>query len=43
MEKTLGVDTSKITYADTFTNKYAEVANKLEGFKTTTTPAGANG
>jgi NitT/TauT family transport system substrate-binding protein len=43
MEKTLGVDISKITYADTFTNKYAEAANKLEGFKTTTTPAGSNG
>ncbi|GAB3807353.1 ABC transporter substrate-binding protein [Humibacter antri] len=43
MEKTLGVDTSKITYADTFTNKYAEAANKLEGFTTTTTPAGSNG
>jgi NitT/TauT family transport system substrate-binding protein len=43
MEKTLGVDTSKLTYADTFTNKYAQAANKLEGFSMTTKPAGANG
>lgn len=43
MEKTLGIDTSKITYTDTFTNKYADAANKLEGYTTTTTPAGANG
>lgn len=43
MEKTLGVDTSNITYADTFSNKYAIAANKLEGFTTTTTPAGADG
>ncbi|MGA0567441.1 ABC transporter substrate-binding protein [Rathayibacter sp. KR2-224] len=43
MEKTLGVDTSKISYSATFTNKYAEAANKLEGTKITTTPAGAAG
>jgi NitT/TauT family transport system substrate-binding protein len=43
MEKTLGVDTSKLTYADTFTNKYAQAANKLEGFSMTTKPASANG
>ncbi|WP_158866117.1 ABC transporter substrate-binding protein [Leifsonia sp. AG29] len=43
MEKTIGVDTSKVKISDTFTNKYAEAANKLEGFKTTTTPAGADG
>jgi NitT/TauT family transport system substrate-binding protein len=43
MEKTLGIDTSKITYTDTFTNKYADAANKLEGYTPTTTPAGANG
>ena len=28
---------------DTFTNSYAIAANKLEGFKITTKPAGANG
>ena len=43
MEKTIGVDTSKVKISDTFTNKYADAANKLEGFKTTTTPAGADG
>jgi NitT/TauT family transport system substrate-binding protein len=43
MEKANGVDTSKLTYADTFSNKYAIAANKLEGFKVTTTPAGADG
>lgn len=43
MEKTIGVDTSKVKISDTFTNKYAEAANKLEGYKTTTTPAGADG
>ena len=43
MEKALGVDTSKVTIASTFTNKYAEAANKLEGFTPTTTPAGADG
>jgi NitT/TauT family transport system substrate-binding protein len=43
MEKALGVDTSKITIAGTFTNKYAYAANKLEGFTTTTPAAGANG
>ncbi|WP_334171508.1 ABC transporter substrate-binding protein [Sinomonas sp.] len=42
-EKTIGVDTSKITYADTFTNKYAEAALKLEGYTATSTPAGDNG
>ncbi|WP_205786956.1 ABC transporter substrate-binding protein [Specibacter cremeus] len=43
MEKGNGVDTSKVTIAGTFTNKYAIAANKLEGFTTTTTPAGADG
>jgi NitT/TauT family transport system substrate-binding protein len=43
MEKTIGVDTSKVKISDTFTNKYADAANKLEGFTTTTTPAGADG
>ena len=43
MEKANGVDTSKVTIANTFTNKYAIAANKLEGFTTTTTPAGADG
>jgi NitT/TauT family transport system substrate-binding protein len=43
MEKALGVNTSSVTLSDTFTNKYAQAANKLEGFTTTSTPAGADG
>jgi NitT/TauT family transport system substrate-binding protein len=43
MEKGNGVDTSKVTISNTFTNKYAVAANKLEGYTTTTTPAGADG
>lgn len=43
MEKTIGVDTSKVKYSDTFTQKYADAANKLEGFTPTTKPAGADG
>jgi NitT/TauT family transport system substrate-binding protein len=43
MEKALGVDTTKVTLANTFTNTYAEAANKLEGTSVTTTPAGPNG
>ncbi|MGN6754521.1 MAG: ABC transporter substrate-binding protein [Intrasporangium sp.] len=43
MEKVLGVDVSKVKIGDTFTNTYAQKANQLEGFKTTTTPAGAAG
>ncbi len=43
MEKALGVNTSGVTLSDTFTNKYAQAANKLEGFTTTSTPAGADG
>ncbi len=34
---------SKVTLANTFTNDFAMQANKLEGFTTTTTPAGAAG
>ena len=43
MEKGLGVDTSKVNMADTFTQKYAQAALKLEGYTATTTPAGADG
>ena len=43
MEKANGVDTSGFTIADTFTNKYAVAALKLEGLKATTPAAGANG
>ena len=43
MEKALGVDTSNVTLSNTFTNKYADAANKLEGTAITTTPAGADG
>jgi NitT/TauT family transport system substrate-binding protein len=37
-EKTIGVDTSSVKVGTTFTNSYAEAANKLEGYKVTTTP-----
>jgi NitT/TauT family transport system substrate-binding protein len=43
MEKANGVDTSGFTIADTFTNKYATAALKLEGITGTTKPAGASG
>jgi NitT/TauT family transport system substrate-binding protein len=43
MEKAIGVDTSKVTLANTFTNQYAEVALKQLGITPTTTPAGAAG
>ena len=43
MQKVLGVDVSKVKVGDTFTNTYAQKANQLEGFTTTTTPAGADG
>jgi NitT/TauT family transport system substrate-binding protein len=43
MEKTIGTDISKVSISSTFTQKYAEAANKLEGFTITTKPAGANG
>jgi NitT/TauT family transport system substrate-binding protein len=37
-EKTIGVNTSNVKLNQTFTNTYAEAANKLEGYTTTTTP-----
>jgi NitT/TauT family transport system substrate-binding protein len=43
MEKVIGVDVGKVTLNKTFTNSYAEKANKLEGTKMTTTPATAAG
>jgi ABC-type nitrate/sulfonate/bicarbonate transport systems, periplasmic components len=43
MEKTLGVNLANVPISGTFTNKYAQAANKLEGFTITTTPAGADG
>lgn len=43
MEKTIGVDTSKVTLANTFTNTYARAALKQLGITPTTTPAGADG
>lgn len=43
MEKLIGTNVSKVTLANTFTNDFAMKANQLEGFKTTTTPAGAAG
>jgi NitT/TauT family transport system substrate-binding protein len=43
MEKLIGVDTSKVTLANTFTNQYAQTALTKLGITPTTTPAGANG
>jgi len=43
MEKVLGVDVAKVNLANTFSNTYALKANKLEGFKVTTTPATSAG
>jgi NitT/TauT family transport system substrate-binding protein len=43
MEKLIGVNVSKVTLSNTFTNDFAMQANKLEGFTTTTSPAGAAG
>jgi NitT/TauT family transport system substrate-binding protein len=43
MEGANGVDTSKLTYADTSSNKYAEAANELEGTAVTSSPAGSDG
>ena len=43
MEKVIGVDTSKVTLANTFTNEYAQTALKQLGITPTTTPAGADG
>ncbi|WP_405884813.1 hypothetical protein OG762_42630 [Streptomyces sp. NBC_01136] len=42
-EELVGHATSKVNLATTFTNDFAIKANKTEGFKTTTTPAGPNG
>jgi len=42
-EKLVGTVTSSVDLSKTFTNDFAVKANKTEGFKTTTTPAGANG
>jgi NitT/TauT family transport system substrate-binding protein len=43
MENIIGVDTSKVTLGNTFTNHYAETALKKLGITPTTTPAGADG
>ena len=43
MEKVIGTNVSKVTIANTFTNEFAMKADKLEGLKATTTPAGAAG
>ena len=43
MEKVIGTDVSKVKLQDTFTNEFAMKANQTEGFKTTTSPAGADG
>lgn len=43
MEKDIGLDVSKVTLGNTFTNEYATKANQLEGTKMTTTPAGTDG
>jgi NitT/TauT family transport system substrate-binding protein len=42
-EELVGNATSSVNLAATFTNDFAIAANKLEGFTTTTTPAGADG
>ena len=42
-EELVGQATSKVNLGTTFTNDFAIKANKLEGFTTTTTPAGSNG
>ncbi|MEU0964824.1 ABC transporter substrate-binding protein [Streptomyces sp. NPDC005917] len=42
-EKLVGNVKSSVDLSTTFTNDFAIQANKTEGFKTTTTPAGANG
>jgi NitT/TauT family transport system substrate-binding protein len=41
--KLVGKATDSVTLGDTFTNEFAIAANKLEGYTTTTTPAGADG
>jgi NitT/TauT family transport system substrate-binding protein len=43
MDKALGMDVSSVKLSDTFTQSYAENANKTEGTTITTKPAGANG
>ncbi|MDL9980554.1 ABC transporter substrate-binding protein [Microbacterium sp. ASV49] len=43
MEKALGTDISSVKIANTFTQDYANAANKQLGTQITTTPAGANG
>jgi NitT/TauT family transport system substrate-binding protein len=43
MEKANGVDTSNVKITDTFTNDYAQAANKLEGTSVTSKPAGSDG
>jgi NitT/TauT family transport system substrate-binding protein len=43
MEEFLGHATSSVNLGATFTNDFAIAANKLEGFTTTSKPAGANG
>ncbi|HKC26504.1 MAG TPA: ABC transporter substrate-binding protein [Jatrophihabitans sp.] len=43
MEVMIGHATSSIDLSKTFTNEYAVAANKLEGYQTTTTPAGVTG
>jgi NitT/TauT family transport system substrate-binding protein len=42
-EELVGHATSSVNLGTTFTNEFAIAANKLEGFNTTTTPAGPNG
>ena len=43
MEKLIGTNVSNVTLANTFTNDFAMQANHLEGFTTSTAPAGAGG
>jgi NitT/TauT family transport system substrate-binding protein len=43
MEKLIGTDVSQVNIANTFTNDFAIEANRVEGQKTTTPPAGADG
>ena len=43
MDKALGLDVSSVKLADTFTQTYAQNANKTEGTTVTTKAAGAAG
>jgi NitT/TauT family transport system substrate-binding protein len=43
MEELIGTATPSVNLAATFTNDFAIAANKLEGYQTTTTPAGPQG